>query len=188
MKMHGEMNFFDFVVKTHGKDFFYSRANSPVGQLCILASDLGLHGIFWEKDLEKEKIRSIIQSIKYSENHPMMALTRMQLCEYFAGKRFGFSLPLVMEGTAFQKSAWAQLLSIPYGETISYQEQATRLGDSKKARAVGMANSKNPISIVVPCHRVIAKSGELAGFGGGIENKRILLDLERKSRRLEESV
>lgn len=178
----------NFVAKTQPKNFVYSRASSPVGELCILVSDLGLHAVFWEKELDKEKNKSNIQSIKYSETHPMMALTRKQLCEYFAGRRFGFSLPLVMEGTAFQKSAWEQLLRIPYGETISYLEQATRLGDSKKARAVGMANSKNPISIVVPCHRVIAKSGELAGFGGGIENKRILLDLERKSKRLEEPV
>lgn len=169
-------------VKTLTKNFAYSKVTSPVGELCILVSDLGLHAVFWEKDLDKEKIRSIIQSLEYSENHPMMALTRRQLCEYFSGKRFNFSLPLVMEGTVFQKSAWEQLLRIPYGETISYLEQATRLGDSKKARAVGMANSKNPISIVVPCHRVIAKSGELAGFGGGIENKRILLELERKSK------
>ncbi len=180
--MNIEMNFLNFVVKAHGKDFFYSSVNSPVGELCLLVSDLGLHGVFWQKDWDNEKIKSINQPLKYSEDHPMMALTRKQLCEYFAGKRFEFSLPLVMAGTAFQKSAWAQLLSIPYGETISYEEQAKRLGDSKKARAVGMANSKNPISIVVPCHRVIAKSGELSGFGGGIENKRILLDLERKSK------
>ncbi|MBK7845374.1 MAG: methylated-DNA--[protein]-cysteine S-methyltransferase [Bdellovibrionales bacterium] len=182
------MTFLNFVAKAQSKDFAYSRASSPVGELGILVSDLGLHAVFWEKELDKENNKSNIQSIKYSETHPMMALTRKQLCEYFTGKRFGFSLPLVMEGTAFQKSAWEQLLRIPYGETISYLEQATRLGDSKKARAVGVANSKNPISIVVPCHRVIAKSGELAGFGGGIENKRILLDLERKSKRLEEPV
>lgn len=182
------MDFLNFAMKAESKDFFYSRANSPVGELCILVSDLGLHGVFWEKDWDKEKMKSINQPLKYSETHRLMALTRKQLREYFAGKRFAFSLPLVMGGTAFQKSAWEQLLNIPYGETISYEEQATRLGDSKKARAVGMANSRNPISIVVPCHRVIAKSGDLAGFGGGIENKRILLELERKSKRPEESV
>lgn len=175
----------NFAMKAQSKDFIYSMTSSPVGELCILASELGLHAVFWEKEMDKERIKSIVQSLEYSENHPMMALARKQLYEYFAGKRFNFSLPLVMAGTPFQKSAWEQLLSIPYGETISYAEQATRLGDSKKARAVGMANSKNPISIVVPCHRVIAKSGELAGFGGGIENKRILLDLERKSKRSE---
>lgn len=182
------MDFLNFAMKAESKDFIYSRASSPVGELCILVSDKGLHAILWEKDLDREKIKSILQSLKYSESHPLMALTRKQLREYFAGKRFAFSLPLVIGGTAFQKSAWEQLLNIPYGETISYEEQATRLGDSKKARAVGMANSRNPISIVVPCHRVIAKSGDLAGFGGGIENKRILLELERKSKRPEESV
>lgn len=181
--MNIEMNFLNFVLKAHGKDsFFYSSVSSPVGELCLLVSDLGLHGVCWAKEWDNEKLKSINQPLKYSKTHPMMARTRKQLYEYFAGKRFNFSLPLVMEGTAFQKSAWEQLLRIPYGKTISYLEQATRLGDSRKARAVGMANSRNPISIVVPCHRVIAKSGELAGFGGGIENKRILLDLERYSK------
>jgi methylated-DNA-[protein]-cysteine S-methyltransferase len=86
-----------------------------------------------------------------------------------------------MDGTPFQKKAWNQLRKIPYGKTVSYVEQATALGDSKKARAVGTANSRNPIGIIVPCHRVIAKSGALSGFGGGVSNKKYLLELERAS-------
>jgi len=94
-----------------------------------------------------------------------------------------FDLPLVLEGTEFQKKAWRQLTKIPYGKTISYKEQTKSLGDLKKARAVGSANSRNPISIVVPCHRVIASSGALSGFGGDPGTKKFLIELEQKSLR-----
>jgi methylated-DNA-[protein]-cysteine S-methyltransferase len=159
-----------------------SQMSSPVGELCIIASSQGLHAILWENDLMESECKDIIQSLAYSETHTMMKLARKQLHEYFTGKRSYFSIPLVMVGTAFQKKAWEQLLTIPYGETISYGEQAKRLGDSKKARAVGVANSKNPISIIVPCHRVIAKNGDLTGFAGGLENKKFLIELEANSK------
>ncbi|MCP4494344.1 MAG: methylated-DNA--[protein]-cysteine S-methyltransferase [Gammaproteobacteria bacterium] len=97
----------------------------------------------------------------------------------FSGKRKVFDLPLVINGTHFQTQAWQQLLKIPYGQTITYGEQAKRMGDKNKARAVGMANGYNPISIVIPCHRVIGSNGKLVGFGGGIERKALLLQLER---------
>ena len=101
-----------------------------------------------------------------------------QLREYFAGSRTEFELPLAPEGTAFQKTVWRKLLGIPYGETISYGELARRVGNHKASRAVGAANGKNPIPIVIPCHRVIGASGKLTGFGGGLPVKEALLGLE----------
>lgn len=151
---------------------------SPVGTLSILASDQGLHAILWERDRRDPDCAAALRRIARSEAHPVVAATRRQLAEYFAGKRARFDLPLRPAGTPFQLRAWRELQRIPFGKTISYEEQAARLGDRKKARAVGTANSRNPISIVVPCHRVVAKSGALSGFGGGVENKRWLLNLE----------
>ncbi len=107
-----------------------------------------------------------------------------QLRAYFAGERKQFDLPLEMEGTEFQLSVWRELQRIPYGETISYLELARRIGNPKAVRAVGLANGQNPIPIIVPCHRVIGSDGSLTGFGGGMENKRKLLELERGQRRL----
>ena len=102
------------------------------------------------------------------------------LKEYFDGKRREFDLPLKFEGTDFQKKAWNALLTIPYGQTRSYKEQAEAVGNKKACRAVGAANGKNPISIIVPCHRVIGTDGSLIGYGGGLEMKKSLLDLERR--------
>lgn len=102
----------------------------------------------------------------------------MQLQEYFAGARSTFDLPFDMRGTAFQKQVWEQLLAIPYGETRSYGDIARRLGKPAANRAVGAANGRNPLSIVVPCHRVIGASGTLTGFAGGLDAKRVLLELE----------
>lgn len=110
----------------------------------------------------------------------MLDRAERQLAEYFLGDRREFDLPLEPEGTEFQLSVWQVLRTIPYGETISYGEQARRLGDAKKARAVGGANGKNPLSIVVPCHRVIGASGALTGFGGGVDVKETLLRLEKE--------
>ena len=103
---------------------------------------------------------------------------KKQLGEYFAGKRTRFDIDLAPEGTPFQLAAWRQLRRIPYGETISYGEQARRMGRPKSSRAVGGANGENPISIIVPCHRVIGSDGRLTGFGGGLDVKRRLLELE----------
>ena len=103
-----------------------------------------------------------------------------QLREYFAGKRTEFDLPLEPEGTAFQRRVWRRLQEIPYGETISYGELAKRIGNPKASRAVGAANGKNPIPIVIPCHRVIGANGTLTGFGGGLPIKEALLGLEKK--------
>ena len=111
-----------------------------------------------------------------------MAQAAAELGEYFAGDRQTFDVPLAPRGTEFQLAAWLALRTIPYGETVSYGEQARRLGDARKARAVGAANGRNPLPIIVPCHRVVGANGHLTGFGGGIECKAWLLDHERDVR------
>jgi O-6-methylguanine DNA methyltransferase len=121
----------------------------------------------------------VLKGLPRVSNEKNLLATKQQLNEYFQGIRTTFDLPLIMHGTDFQKQVWQQLLKIPYGQTICYSEQATRIGDKNKARAVGMANGCNPIPIIVPCHRVIGKSGHLTGFAGGVDKKAYLLNLER---------
>ena len=111
--------------------------------------------------------------------HAVLERAAGQLQEYFAGERRDFDVPLRPHGTTFQLAAWTALSTIPYGETVSYGEQASRLGDRRLARAVGAANGRNPLPIIVPCHRVVGANGHLTGFGGGIECKAWLLDHER---------
>lgn len=110
---------------------------------------------------------------------PLLAQTQRQLQEYFAGERREFTLPLAPEGTPFQRAVWEALLTIPYGETASYGEIAKRIGSERAARAVGMANNRNPIPIIIPCHRVIGVSGALTGYAGGLLLKEKLLFLEK---------
>ncbi|MDB4537763.1 methylated-DNA--[protein]-cysteine S-methyltransferase, partial [Akkermansiaceae bacterium] len=109
---------------------------------------------------------------------PFLDQAEKELGEYFEGKRTSFKVSLDAKGSEFQRSAWKELQAIPFGETISYGEQARRMGDVKAVRAVGTANGANPVSIIIPCHRVIGKSGDLTGFGGGVDIKRKLLALE----------
>ncbi len=113
---------------------------------------------------------------------PLLAEAASQLRDYFAGTRREFNLPLAPIGTEFQKKVWAALLEIPYGETRSYSQIADAVGNPKASRAVGMANNRNPISIVIPCHRVIGKDGSLVGYGGGLNRKESLLELEKENR------
>lgn len=152
--------------------------HSPVGELWLFATDEALHALVWaELGLE---VHVALVRLTEDPQHKILSAALKQLEEYFEGRRREFDLPLSPVGTAFQKLAWSELSKIPYGETISYGEQARRLGDAKKSRAVGQANNKNPLPIVIPCHRVIAASGDLWGFGGGAANKKRLLDLERQ--------
>jgi methylated-DNA-[protein]-cysteine S-methyltransferase len=109
------------------------------------------------------------------------AAAATQLGEYFAGRLTSFDLPVTMMGTAFQRLVWSALPDIPYGTTVSYRELAALIGRPSAARAVGLANGRNPVSIIVPCHRVIGSDGSLTGYGGGLERKRYLLDLERRA-------
>lgn len=154
----------------------YKVMDSPVGKLKLVASDQGLVAILWEKDRPR---RVRLGELVEDEKSSMLCETERQLQEYFAGKRKTFSLPLDMRGTPFQNDVWEALLAIPYGETKSYGQLAKQLGNPKAVRAVGAANGRNPISIVVPCHRVIGASGKLTGFAGGLDTKAHLLDLEK---------
>jgi O-6-methylguanine DNA methyltransferase len=153
----------------------YWRAGSPVGPLFLAASGKGLVRLEFEARVQKLKSNTI----QLQESKPALAPYLRELEEYFAGRRQQFSFSLDLRGTEFQLACWHALLEIPYGETRSYLEIARALGHPLACRAVGMANNRNPIAIVVPCHRVIASSGSLCGYGGGLDLKRRLLDLER---------
>jgi methylated-DNA-[protein]-cysteine S-methyltransferase len=159
------------------KEGHYSELSSPVGRLTIITSVKGVHAILWASERDSFQM----DSFHYSDNTPLQTKVRKQLDEYFRGERYTFCLPLVIEGTDFQKKAWAVLSGIPYGETISYGEQAIKLGDKNKARAVGGANGKNLLPILIPCHRVIGQNKTLTGFGGGVDKKACLLALEAAS-------
>jgi methylated-DNA-[protein]-cysteine S-methyltransferase len=153
----------------------YKVMDSPVGKLKLVASDKGLAAILWENDNPRRvRLGELVEDGK----HPIIRETEQQLNEYFDGKRRSFSLALDMGGTRFQNDVWEALLAIPFGETRSYGQLAKQLGNPKATRAVGAANGRNPISIVVPCHRVIGSSGRLTGFAGGLDRKAHLLDLE----------
>jgi methylated-DNA-[protein]-cysteine S-methyltransferase len=150
---------------------------TPVGPITIVASNDGVRAILWP---DAEAGRVSISTAAPDPDHPVIVATVAQLGEYFAGEREEFDLPLDPVGTDFQQSAWMALRTIPYGTTVSYGEQAARMGDRRKARAVGAANGRNPISIVVPCHRVVGSNGALTGFAGGIDTKAWLLDHEQR--------
>jgi len=161
------------------KDAIYGEMNSPVGTLTLITSAAGLHAIFWDTDYENLAYKKMIGGLTKSNHDKIIVQAKKQLTEYFQGKRNFFDVPLVPQGTPFQMQAWQQLLEIPYGSTISYAEQAEKIGNKNKARAVGLANGSNPISIIIPCHRVIGSNGHLVGFGGGLDKKAYLLALEK---------
>jgi methylated-DNA-[protein]-cysteine S-methyltransferase len=150
---------------------------SPVGELTIVVSPSGVRALLWENE-RVGRVRFDAEVVESSS--PLSQEVARQLGEYFDGTRVAFDLPLDPEGTDFQKRAWSALREIPYGETVSYGEQARRLGDVGLARAVGAANGRNPISIIVPCHRVIGSTGSLTGFAAGLDAKKFLLDHERR--------
>lgn len=150
---------------------------SPVGILKLVATENALVAVLWENENPKRvRLAELIEQV----DHPILLETQKQLCEYFAGTRQQFDLPLDFEGTVFQKKVWQALLSIPFGETRSYRDIAAQVGNIKAVRAVGAANGKNPISIIAPCHRVVGVNGKLVGFAGGLNNKEILLGLEKQ--------
>jgi len=155
--------------------YSYKITKSPVGKLKLIATDKGLAAILWEKEDPK---RVPLAPLVEDKTHPVLLETEKQLKEYFAGKRTSFSVKLDPVGTEFQNKVWRALSEIPFGETRSYGEIAKRIGNASAMRAVGAANGKNPISIIVPCHRVIGASGKLTGFAGGLEIKARLLALE----------
>lgn len=153
----------------------YKTMPSPVGELKLVANDKGLTAILWEND-DEGRVR--LGAMMLDAAHPLLMETERQLNRYFAGDLKVFSIPLDFNGTEFQKQVWQALLTIPFGETRSYEDIAKQIGSPKAVRAVGAANGKNPISIIAPCHRVIGKNGKLTGFAGGLRAKSILLNLE----------
>lgn len=155
----------------------YTYFDSPIGPLLIAGDAQAVTRIAFPKNGRASRPEP---GWTDSAAGPVGEAAR-QLREYFSGKRREFDLPLAPSGTAFQRVVWRKLREIPYGATISYGELARRVGDPKASRAVGSANGKNPLPIVVPCHRVIAADGKLGGFGGGLPVKRALLELEAKS-------
>jgi methylated-DNA-[protein]-cysteine S-methyltransferase len=165
-------------MKSDSKDARVSRAviDSPLGPLTLLASGGALTGLYLDGRAPSPAEAAPEAS---DQDAPVLAEAERQLDEYFAGRRRSFDLPLALDGTAFQQRVWKALLGIGYGETVTYGQLADQLGQPTAARAVGLANGRNPVSIIVPCHRVIGSNGKLTGYGGGIPNKQRLLDLER---------
>lgn len=156
----------------------YLNYLSPLGNLCLVASEQGLVGVFFDNHAHHEHDDSWVLNAK----HPILLQTIIQLEEYFLGQRQQFDLPLDQtQGTAFQRNVWAALRKIPYGETWSYQQLALAINNPKASRAVGAANGRNPLTIIVPCHRVIASSGAMQGYAGGLSNKIKLLEIEKSS-------
>jgi len=156
---------------------------SAIGALVLIADDGGLtHLLFANYGLRNVSLKP--RDVPEAADDPVLVATRAQLDEYFAGDRTDFDLPLHIEGSDFDVAVWRAMLTIPYGETISYGEQADRAGYPGAFQAVGATNGRNPIGIVVPCHRVIGSNGNLVGFGGGLELKRDLLDRESGVQRL----
>jgi methylated-DNA-[protein]-cysteine S-methyltransferase len=157
----------------------YAFEDSPIGSLLLVGNDQALHGLYMQDGRKPKRIDS-----GWERSTTCLADAKAQLREYFAGERVAFDLALVMEGTPFERRVWSALTEIPYGETCSYGELARTLGQPTAARAVGLANGRNPIAVIVPCHRVIGANGTLTGYGGGLERKRILLELESGQARL----
>lgn len=150
---------------------------SPVGALALVASEVGLVAVLWPDD---PPARVRLGPVAEDSGHPVLVETARQLDAYFAGTLTRFTVPLDARGTAFQKSVWAALLNIPFGETRSYGAIARDIGRPTASRAVGAANGRNPISIIAPCHRVIGSGGALTGFAGGVAVKRWLIAHERR--------
>jgi len=155
--------------------YVFTKMRSPVGEIKLVASEKGLSAIVWEfEDFSRVHLENVIED----RDNAILLETEKQLSAYFKGERNYFKLPLDLKGTAFQKSVWEALLSIPFGQTRTYGQIARQIGKPKAVRAVGAAAGKNPVAIIAPCHRVIGASGKLTGFAGGLHNKAILLNLE----------
>ena len=150
----------------------YTTMQSPLGELLLTAEDGVLRGLYMPAEAHEPPPGA-------ERGDRGFATVRRQLEEYFAGRRRAFDVVLAPPGTAFQQRVWDELQRIDYGQTISYAELAARIGRPTAIRAAGAANGANPISILIPCHRVIGSDGSLTGYGGGLEAKRALLDLER---------
>lgn len=157
----------------------YRHLDSPIGPLLIAGDDGGLRFLLFSHGRHEVQPQA-----EWEPDRGSLAEPVRQLTAYFAGKLRNFDVPVSPQGTPFQQQVWRALCDIPYGETTSYGELATRIGNPKAVRAVGLANGSNPISIIIPCHRVIGSNGSLTGYGGGLPVKQALLALERGQNRL----
>lgn len=156
--------------------------DTPIGTLTLVASPAGLTNILFATQTPEDV--DLTGDIATDESDPTLTAAALQLDEYFAGDRTDFDLPLDLAGTEFQQQAWLALADVPYGSTTSYGAQAESIGRRGAARAVGSANGQNPVPIVLPCHRVVGADGSLTGFGGGLDVKQRLLDLEHSQQSL----
>ena len=159
---------------------FFSRSTyeAPFGVLTVVGSDLGIRYVMFNNDAHPKPLERL--HISDSEIHDSVNDAITQLDEYFNGARRDFELPLDLQGTEFQVAAWRALADIPYGHTASYGQHAASIGRPKAVRAIGGANGRNPVAIVLPCHRIVGADGSLTGFGGGIAVKKWLLDHEQR--------
>ncbi|GAB3042358.1 methylated-DNA--[protein]-cysteine S-methyltransferase [Parafrigoribacterium mesophilum] len=155
----------------------HATAPTAIGELTLVAADAALIGIYFPQHWVKPE-RAALGDLVELERDPLLAEAARQLEEYLVGQRTEFDLPTAAHGDAFQERVWALLRQIPFGETVTYGELAERLGDKSLARMVGRAVGHNPLSIIVPCHRVVGKNNKLTGYAGGLERKQFLLDLE----------
>ena len=155
----------------------YGFYESPCGQMLLVARDEGLSGVYFEG---QKYYPSIDPTWRRDEQQSVIAQARRELTEYFAGKRQCFELALAPEGTPFQRSIWQAIARVGFGETISYGELAQSAGYPGKARAAGAATGRNPLTIIIPCHRIVASNGALTGYAGGLERKHALLALESR--------
>ncbi|WP_028267931.1 methylated-DNA--[protein]-cysteine S-methyltransferase [Arthrobacter sp. MA-N2] len=154
----------------------HTTIDSPLGQLTLTAQDGVLTGIFFEGHWHMPP--SEFFGAPAPAKDPLFHRAATEIGEYLAGERTVFEFPFKASGNPFQQRVWARLEQIPYGETVSYGELATELGDRKLSQAVGSAVGRNPLSMVIPCHRVVGHDGRLTGYAGGLDNKRLLLELE----------
>ncbi len=162
------------ILKQLPRETVWEDMVSPLGLLTVLASDNGVQAIAFESDQTEQAKTNLPRAV----NHPTINAAVEQLAMYFDGKLKVFDLPLNLRGTDFQKRVWKLLLEIPFGETRTYGDLARALGNTGASQAVGAANGKNPVAIVVPCHRVIGASGHLTGYAGGMDKKKFLLTHE----------
>lgn len=167
------------VVKTKGKagesSVSYATVKSPIGDLLLVADDSALIGLYFSG---RKHVPAKSKQWTLNVQHPVLRMAAKQLEEYFEGKRKEFTLPLRFAGTEFQQKVWQEIARIPYGKTVTYTDLAERAGAPQAVRAAGTTTGRNPISIIVPCHRVVGKNGDLCGFAGGLEKKIHLLGLE----------